>query len=134
MKIIFIAIFFICFFTCNIVNAQIDTKNIFNVEHTLWQIDEMDRAMIGFCDNFIYAYTEDSAIAIAFSVSDYRPNALITKFACSELLSVDVKIEGFVISILGKGTANVSMPGHDSDKITLTKVSDNFSVEPALNK
>jgi hypothetical protein len=133
-NIIFIATFLICLFSYDIVNAQIETENNFNVENTLWLIDGTDREMIGFCDNSIYAYNKDSDIAIAFSVSFYRPNALITRFTGSELLLISVKIEGLLISLIGKGMATVSMPGEDSQKITLTKISDNFTVEPAINK
>ena len=129
MKISIIAMaLLMSFLMINGASAQIETDSYFTVEGTLWSVDNSSGPQVAFYKGSIYFCSDEDGSCLAFTVSDYRPNALFTKFSCSGLLFLPINIEGFVIPIIGKGKATVSSPDGTYDS-PMTKIRDNISLE-----
>jgi hypothetical protein len=135
-KIFFAVIFAVCFLVFNLAHAQIETESFLNVNNTLWAVDAVPGVAIAFANGSIYVceYAGEFYACFRFSEANYRPYALVTKFNCSsDMIEDPTNIEGFLISIIGKGMATLysEYTGH-SYKSNMTKVLDNISLEPMV--
>ena len=80
MKKVFAAILITSIFIFNITYAEMETESYFNAEGTLWSIDSSNGAQLAYYHNLIYLCGDGSSECYAFTVSDYNPRSLITKF------------------------------------------------------